>query len=315
MKGQLEKILEELMTGSPAKFKQLKKQIETFWHGDTKSFDKAAVVALDYLPKFNQIKTVENQAAFISGLNIFFLVLADEHFDALKDFTLKIIQHPDGRVREAIRNTASWLHCSLTMRVSPFVWPQGKDLTKDQIQEQENARKQYKDYVAEIEHLIDTYNIDQNVESISEMKPSVEKSLQMLWAELTESPSYREIAQLDHPVSVEIAKRRKEIESEFTEKLRQLDCIYDFEDILDIIYQEDGQDDLGKIIRIFDNGDINELENILDLATDAWNYFPHRVLGDISPEEMVQEIPKGLFSRGDDNKPNKSVFPLKLGIF
>ena len=35
--------------------------------------------------------------------------------------------------------------------------------------------------------------------------------------------------------------------------------------------------------------DINE---ILQIATDAWNYFPHETLGDKSPHQMLEEYQK-----------------------
>lgn len=35
--------------------------------------------------------------------------------------------------------------------------------------------------------------------------------------------------------------------------------------------------------------DINE---VLQIATDAWNYFPHKILGDRSPHQMVEEYQK-----------------------
>lgn len=34
-------------------------------------------------------------------------------------------------------------------------------------------------------------------------------------------------------------------------------------------------------------GDASELSNVLELVTDAWNYFPHKVLGGISPAEVL----------------------------
>jgi len=36
-------------------------------------------------------------------------------------------------------------------------------------------------------------------------------------------------------------------------------------------------------------GDASELSNVLELVTDAWNYFPHKVLGGISPAEKLLE--------------------------
>ena len=53
-----------------------------------------------------------------------------------------------------------------------------------------------------------------------------------------------------------------------------------------------------KVVAIFDGstslttgrgGDASELSNVLELVTDAWNYFPHEVLGGISPAEKLLE--------------------------
>lgn len=83
-----------------------------------------------------------------------------------------------------------------------------------------------------------------------------------------------------------ITEERRRIKEEFEERLAVIDAPFDFDYILDVIYHEDGQDDLTKIIRIFDNGDVSELENVLELATDTWNYFPHKALGGKAPTEM-----------------------------
>lgn len=41
---------------------------------------------------------------------------------------------------------------------------------------------------------------------------------------------------------------------------------------------------------MFDRGgDALELSNALKLVTDAWNYFPYKVLGGISPAEKLSE--------------------------
>ena len=43
-----------------------------------------------------------------------------------------------------------------------------------------------------------------------------------------------------------------------------------------------------KVVAMFDRGrDASELSNVLELVTDAWNYFPHKVLGGISPAEQI----------------------------
>jgi hypothetical protein len=43
-----------------------------------------------------------------------------------------------------------------------------------------------------------------------------------------------------------------------------------------------------KVVAMFDRGgNVSEPSNIPELVTDAWNYFPHQVLGAISPLEML----------------------------
>ncbi|MFH1186909.1 MAG: hypothetical protein V1697_01910 [Candidatus Levyibacteriota bacterium] len=46
-------------------------------------------------------------------------------------------------------------------------------------------------------------------------------------------------------------------------------------------------DDLNQIIRVFDNGSVAEIENVLDIINDAWNYFPHKVLDGRCPTEIL----------------------------
>src|SRR3989338_3176271 len=84
-----------------------------------------------------------------------------------------------------------------------------------------------------------------------------------------------------------IIQKRKEIEQELIELLRETKSDFSLEDIKDVIYNEEDSDDLMKIMAMFDRGgEAGELENILELATDAWNYFPHKALDGLSPAEV-----------------------------
>ena len=88
----------------------------------------------------------------------------------------------------------------------------------------------------------------------------------------------------------EIAIKRKEIENELLTMLKETRSDFGLEDIKEIIYNEDGQDSLTDIIAMFDAGqDVVELENVLEIVNDAWNYFPHKILGGLSPEEKLLE--------------------------
>ena len=88
----------------------------------------------------------------------------------------------------------------------------------------------------------------------------------------------------------QIIKRRKEIEQELLSFLRETNSDFSLDDIKKIIYNEEGQDDLTGIIAMFDTGQgLIKLDNILETVNDAWNYFPHKSIGGLSPAEKVLE--------------------------
>jgi Ran GTPase-activating protein (RanGAP) involved in mRNA processing and transport len=88
----------------------------------------------------------------------------------------------------------------------------------------------------------------------------------------------------------EILKRREEIEQELVEILKKTESDFGLEDVKVVIYNEKENDDFHRLIAMFDSGgDASELDNVLELVSDAWNYFPHRVLDGISPAEKLLE--------------------------
>lgn len=83
-------------------------------------------------------------------------------------------------------------------------------------------------------------------------------------------------------------ERRKEIEQEFVEMLKETKSDFTLDHIRDVIFHEEDNDDMMKVVAMFDRGgDASELSNVLELVTVAWNYFPHKVLGGISPAEII----------------------------
>ncbi len=84
--------------------------------------------------------------------------------------------------------------------------------------------------------------------------------------------------------------KRKEIEGELESKLKEVESDFDLEYIKQIIYEEDGTDDLTDVIMLFDTGQgASELQNVLEIVNDAWNYFPHKILDGLSPAEKLSE--------------------------
>jgi hypothetical protein len=88
----------------------------------------------------------------------------------------------------------------------------------------------------------------------------------------------------------QILERRKEIEQELVDMLKETESDFTLDHVRDVIFHEEDNDDMMKAVAMFDRGgNASELSNILELVTDAWNYFPHKVLGGISPAEKLLE--------------------------
>jgi len=87
-----------------------------------------------------------------------------------------------------------------------------------------------------------------------------------------------------------ILERRKEIEQELVDMLTETESDFSLQHVKDAIFYEEDNDDMMKVVAMFDRGgDASELSNILELVTDAWNYFPHKVLNSLSPAEKSLE--------------------------
>ena len=92
---------------------------------------------------------------------------------------------------------------------------------------------------------------------------------------------------------LQILQGRKKIEQELVDLLKDSESDFSLEDVRDTIYNEDGQDSLTDITAMFDNGlGLVELENVLEVVNEAWNYFPHKILNGLSPVEKRLEYQK-----------------------
>lgn len=88
----------------------------------------------------------------------------------------------------------------------------------------------------------------------------------------------------------QILEKRKEIKKELIEMLEESNSDFSLDDIKEIIYNEEGQDDLTDVLMMFDNGQgVGEMNTILETINDAWNYFPHKLLDGLSPAEKILE--------------------------
>ncbi len=90
-------------------------------------------------------------------------------------------------------------------------------------------------------------------------------------------------------MSQPILARRTELKMELAELLKETNSDFSVDDVIVSIYLEEDNDDFQHIIAMFDDGDIENLSNVLETVTDAWNYFPHKALKGKSPQEILTE--------------------------
>lgn len=90
----------------------------------------------------------------------------------------------------------------------------------------------------------------------------------------------------------ELKNKRDKIKNELVKQLSKIKSKTTIDDILAIIYYENGQaaDNILKITAMLtDESDIPK-QKIIDLVLNAWNNFPHKSLNGLSPAEKAQQV-------------------------
>lgn len=87
----------------------------------------------------------------------------------------------------------------------------------------------------------------------------------------------------------EIMEYKLEVEADVNQLLEDTGSDFVLGDVKEVIYNEEETDDMQKVIAMFDDGNPINLSNAVEVATDAWNYFPHKILNGLSPAEVALE--------------------------
>lgn len=262
----LERTFHIYETGKPVEIRRARREFEDEWRIDPELCATHRELIFTKLQGFDAIADSAHQAALIAGLDLCFFSLADDHFETLRDFILKAIQHPDVRVRDAAFRTGEWLDHSLRRRAK----------AKDP-----RAVEEYKEYVSAIELLMDYFDdgSDDDAQYIDEMKPSPRKSSEMLLDRVTHGGYELEITHVAPPA---ILAKREEIETKIASLLETVKSDFCFHDVLEAIYREEGEQDIEAIMQMFEGG---ETRDVIDVVNEAWNYFPHASLDGLCPAE------------------------------
>lgn len=301
-----------IKTGNPAEVKaaqkEIGKQYNRMRYPLTESQKQEYRIFLTGIKEFDRIEDINHQAYFINTLKWPLLVISEENYQIFADFIIRQIQNPSGKIRQAIINSVDWLLISSATFNLESIF---SNPTKEQTEKIQQNKKRFCLLTSKIEKLIRKYHEPRfnKYKYVNSIPPSIYKSLQILITEHLlptehQEKIYREYQRKtllqDYIPSSELVDKRLEIEQELSNLLREHKSPFALEDIKKIIYNENESDDLMKVVRIFDQGgDVSELENILNLATDAWNYFPHKALNDLSPQEVIESHKQELVKNGE----------------
>jgi hypothetical protein len=85
----------------------------------------------------------------------------------------------------------------------------------------------------------------------------------------------------------ELLELREELKADIIDLLEETGSDFTLDDVLAVIYEEEETDDMQQAIMMFDTGEPVELSDVIELVTDAWNCFPHRILDGLSPAEVL----------------------------
>jgi ATP-dependent Clp protease ATP-binding subunit ClpA len=93
---------------------------------------------------------------------------------------------------------------------------------------------------------------------------------------------------MDIPTRRQILKKRKQTEKELMELLKAVKRENRFDEIKEIIYNETSTDGMMDILKILTPKGANaDLKEIVATVNDAWNYFPHEIIGGMCPADLL----------------------------
>ncbi len=87
---------------------------------------------------------------------------------------------------------------------------------------------------------------------------------------------------------------KNQVESKIEELIKELNLGIEIslEDVKEIILNEkDGNKEFNYLISVFvsKEPDINKANEIAKIVSEAWNTFPHKSIGGLSPEEVMKK--------------------------
>jgi len=291
-----------ILTANKGTSRQAARQVRKLVYGSGESEKYKSIASIIESVPTEYIKITEDwrQENFVIAISVmYFLHNRENQPDFLFPWLFQLLQHKNGNIRHAAVRMIEHELGSLTYHIR---FPGEKIIHGELLPEQ-------------ADRIIFGLRANLNNLAVSSEKPSYRK---YKYIDKLPSGTYKSVqlilgcledycSDITRPTETEskeeILARRKEIEQELVDMLKETESDFTLDHVRDAIYDEEDNDDMMKVVAMFDpssrtqgvhygasrGGDASELSNVLELVTDAWNYFPHKALGGISPAEKLLE--------------------------
>lgn len=196
-----EELIKTIKHGTPAEVRLAQKAFEKHWgmmRGSKGSPERSAVFAvlLREMRNLDAIAEDDRKAYLINSLRFRLWDGTDLHFEEFRDFVLKYIQHPSGKVRIAIIKACDYLALDCGIPLQFLRHGRKTDISPEAQAEGRRAWLRFGYFVLAVEALLRQYEEPRfrRYKYVQNMPPSVYKSLQQLLVEkLLRTDFYREI--------------------------------------------------------------------------------------------------------------------------
>lgn len=288
--GTLVKCFKLILTGDKETSRMAARKVRKLVYGssgDRDKYDGIKELINSSSSEYAKISEAWRQENFVIAISImYFLHDRESHPDFLFPWLYQLLQHENGNIRHAAVRMCEHELGPLTYHIR---FP-GKESGYSGLSREQSDRI--------------LFGLRSNLESLaaSSYKPSYRR---YKYIDSLPSGTYKSVQHIlscldDYCSDIhrsmetetmdEIISRRKEIEQELVDMLKETESDFTLDHVRDAIFHEEDNDDMMKVVAMFDRGgDASELSNVLEMVTDAWNYFPHKILGGISPAEKILE--------------------------
>jgi len=187
MNNPLKNLIEIIKIGRPIEVKSAQKEVEKFWHNvyipQREKGRQCFRVFLDELKNFEQIKDIDHQVYFINTLKWPLWVIGEEYFEDWAEFILRYIQHPSGKIRQAVLRVSDYLIMDI---LDGLRFDSNKEISQAEKERVEENKNRFCQFVFSIETLFEKYYESKfnRYKYISSLPPSIYKSLEIFFSDL-----------------------------------------------------------------------------------------------------------------------------------